>query len=67
MEGGCLADGGGDFFHGHVGEAEFAEGGAGLDKVEGDLEHGVAGEFEGDDGVCVLVEDDGNGAEAAAC
>jgi hypothetical protein len=36
-----------------------------LDKVEGDLEHGVAGELEGDDGVGVLVEDDGDGAEAS--
>jgi hypothetical protein len=67
VEGGGLSDGGGDFFHGHIGEPEFAEGSAGLDKVEWDLEHRVSGEFEGDDGIGVLVEDDGDRAQAASC
>jgi hypothetical protein len=62
VEGSSLSDGSRDFFHRHVGEPKFAKGGAGLDKVKGDFEHGVSGEFEGDDGVGVLVEDDGDGA-----
>ena len=58
-----MLDGLGDLDHGHVGELQLAQGRAGLDEVEGDLEHGVAVEPEGDDLVGVLVQDDGDGAE----
>jgi hypothetical protein len=42
---------------------EFTEGGAGLDEVKRDVEHGVAGELERDEGVSVLMQDDGDGSQ----
>lgn len=50
MEGGGEVEGGRDAFHRHADKAELAKGSTRLDEVARDIDHGVAGEGEGDDG-----------------
>ena len=53
---------GGDLLHGHVFEAEFAQGSTRLDKIEGDFDHWISRQVERHNRVSMLMENDRDGA-----